>query len=327
MSKGNTARWLRYAGSRRRVTSTGAMLVLLFLVIAFAAYFNCAGGRRVTGSVTALLKARAHPTTEFKIPLKMIQSLKRLHTLPMSIVKNYVAATEMNPEWEWSVLDDDAVFDFMKTQDPLVQRAFEKAPRFAFKADIFRVAYLAQHGGLWADVDIGLSKCPILSQIRPETTFWWSGSQSIFAAAPGHPLLLAALEAIKSKPQDRSDLTTQDESSTDFWWEFSGPGMWDHLLRIAPKSQWLGRDGLIDGGVQFDDSHEEDEMANHGKCWNGKYSESVDDDTVEIGMARWQSNTAGRLMNMLPSCVHRALTYVRFDQVRLAIAEGRLFRI
>jgi tetratricopeptide (TPR) repeat protein len=137
----------------------------------------------------------------------------------------------LNPEHRWACFSEVQASDFIREEfGHDVLQAFRRAHIPAQKADLFRLAWLAARGGIYADAD---DRClePLDNYLRSETTLvvhqedYGSIGNNFIAATPEHPVLVRALEmatiAIK-----RGD--------TDLVWLSTGPG----LLTRAFALEW-----------------------------------------------------------------------------------------
>ncbi len=124
--------------------------------------------------------------------------------------------------WEVAAFDRDGAEAWLAAEAaPPLARRFRAARHPATRADIFRVAYLARAGGLWIDgderpqapIDDWLEGCDLLLvHEKGHSTI----ANSFVGAAPGHPVLTAAAEAIAN--------TSSFKGGIDTWIE-TGPGL------------------------------------------------------------------------------------------------------
>ena len=119
------------------------------------------------------------------------------------------------------VFDDARAQDFIAREcDPAVLQAFHRARHPAMRADLLRLAYLAMHGGLYADAD-DLCRHDLSDWLQPGCTMLLlqedvgSIGNNFIAAVPRHPFILHALERITANILDRPG---------DCIWFVSGPG-------------------------------------------------------------------------------------------------------
>jgi mannosyltransferase OCH1-like enzyme len=105
----------------------------------------------------------------------------------------------LNPGWSYQRFDLASATAFLKARAPAaVQSAFLHAGDAATKADLFRLAFLALEGGVYADAD---DRC--LAPLEPVRAsgvalFGYqedvgSLANDLIGAAPGHPMLARAL--------------------------------------------------------------------------------------------------------------------------------------
>ena len=99
--------------------------------------------------------------------------------------------------------------------------AYRRAREPAQRADIFRLAYLAIHGGFYADAD---DRClaGVGAFVPPDARFvafhedYGTLGNNFLAVAPGHPVIALALQ-LGTAALNRGD--------TDFLWLSTGPGL------------------------------------------------------------------------------------------------------
>lgn len=106
-----------------------------------------------------------------------------------------------NPEFAWYYFDDTKCDQFIK--DHFSQEFYEMycaLPLGIMRSDIWRIAIVYVYGGIYADLD---TECivPAKEWINDEDdlivgieTHWGTLANYVFAAAPKHPAVLAALE-------------------------------------------------------------------------------------------------------------------------------------
>jgi Flp pilus assembly protein TadD len=133
-----------------------------------------------------------------------------------------MAATwRRRPGWRYTALDDQSATAFLAENvgDDAVQ-AFQLAKHPAARADLIRLAWLAVHGGVWADAD-DACRGPLEPLVGGRALVVWQEDRGnlandFIAAVPGHPAIVAARdEAI------RNILDTYTEST----WLATGPGL------------------------------------------------------------------------------------------------------
>ena len=106
----------------------------------------------------------------------------------------------MNPGYTWTVFDDATARDFIIAAcGKLAGHLYARITSPAQKADVFRLAYLAARGGIYADSD---DRChaPLAAIVPAQARLvlyqedFGSVGNNFIAAAPGHPVILRALK-------------------------------------------------------------------------------------------------------------------------------------
>jgi tetratricopeptide (TPR) repeat protein len=125
--------------------------------------------------------------------------------------------------FEHQIFNDASAASFIRRECHRdVVKAFHMAGHPAMRSDLFRLAYLAVKGGLYADADDGC-RHDIRDWLKPGYDLLLlqedvgSIGNNFIAAAPGHPFILAALAEVT-----RNILRKQGDNI----WFISGPGAW-----------------------------------------------------------------------------------------------------
>ncbi|MBR0756432.1 tetratricopeptide repeat protein [Bradyrhizobium jicamae] len=137
----------------------------------------------------------------------------------------------LNSGYRWTGFEDSTAADFLRSEfGGDILRAYTRTQLPAQKADLFRLAYLAARGGIYADAD---DRCLVGfdSYFDPRATLivhqenYGSIGNNFIAAVPEHPVVVRALE-LAAAAMVRGD--------TDLVWLATGPG----LLTRAFALQW-----------------------------------------------------------------------------------------
>lgn len=108
-----------------------------------------------------------------------------------------------NPEYSYEFYDDGRIEDFFKTEYPEeVFKAYKKLNIGAAKADFFRYAILYKKGGVYLDIDSGISG-RLADFIKPDDTaiITHEGDPCLFAQyalvySAGHPFLKKTIDLV-----------------------------------------------------------------------------------------------------------------------------------
>lgn len=142
-----------------------------------------------------------------------------------------------------------ALFDRAKARAWLAERMPEALPQFdaapgpAVEADIFRLAYLSEEGGVWVDID-ERPTAPMAAWLGGETALClaqerWYGTlgNAFIGAVPKHPVITRALASVLALPELKGGVDT---------WVDTGPGL---MTRTAGRWLWerIRATGTVDG--------------------------------------------------------------------------------
>jgi hypothetical protein len=148
----------------------------------------------------------------------------------------------LNPDWEYVRFDAPRAFAFLRAHYvPMVAAAFARAKHPASQADLFRLAYLNLHGGLYVDAD---DRClgPLEAIVPPGVALltWQEGystlANNLLGAAPGHPVIRRALAGA---------VAALNRRDSDSLWLATGPGLLtrafaaDLAETVLTQAEWL----------------------------------------------------------------------------------------
>jgi tetratricopeptide (TPR) repeat protein len=129
---------------------------------------------------------------------------------------------DRNPDFTHRPFDDLAARDFLHTRHyPQVLQAYHRATSPAMQADLFRLAYLACEGGIYADADdrCTTSLAPLLppgAELVLYREYLGTLGNNFMAAIPRHPVILAALEGA---------VRAINRGDQEIIWLATGPGL------------------------------------------------------------------------------------------------------
>lgn len=166
-----------------------------------------------------VLAARA-PGTATSIPRKIVQFWDQPE-IPGDILAGMQTWPQQCLGFEHQIFNDASAHAFIKRScDKTVAKAYRQANHPAMRADIFRLAYLAVEGGIYADADdvcrrsIGDLLFPDRSLVVIQEDLGSVGNNFI-AARPGHPFIEALLARVVDNVLKRQG---------DIIWFLTGPG-------------------------------------------------------------------------------------------------------
>ena len=170
--------------------------------------------------------------------------------IPEDIQKTMSTWAQVNPDYEYRIFNDASAGEFLKQHyGSSVVRAFQMSNHAAMRADIFRLAYLKQCGGIYADADDLCrhsidswfdSGCELLLVQEHLGTI----GNNFIASMPNHPFIEVAFERVVSQILSRQG---------DVWFA-SGPG----CITMAFCGYYLDvlSQGLLPDGVKVKTCYE-----------------------------------------------------------------------
>jgi tetratricopeptide (TPR) repeat protein len=198
--------WLRIPALRRAVLnnpdSTGAAIALMIAV-------------RQAGAFARVVDHPSEPDSPIS---KRIMQFWDSEDLPPDVDRLMRSWGDRNPDHTIHVFSDRTARDYLKRRHPnSVLAAYRRIQEAAQKSDIFRLAWLAAEGGVYADAD-DRSLRPLATVIpgNADLVMYQEDVASIgnnfIAARPGHPVIVQALtravEAINRGDTDNVWLST-----------------------------------------------------------------------------------------------------------------------
>ncbi|APB98204.1 tetratricopeptide repeat protein [Polynucleobacter asymbioticus] len=183
-----------------------------------------------------------------KIPISIIQFWDN-KVVPLGIEEIMQSWRNLNPSSRYQLFDDQSAQQFIQTHHlPDILRAFRMANHPAMRSDLFRLAYLYEFGGIYADAD---DLC-----INPIDQFIGGGidlilvqeptgsiGNNFLAASPKHPFIKFALSCVVQNILNRAGGV----------WFASGPG----ALTISFCQMYIHfiERGQVPPGIVITESH------------------------------------------------------------------------
>lgn len=122
--------------------------------------------------------------------------------IPEDIQKTMKTWTILHPEYQYDVFDDQKALIFLQEHlDPRISRAFRMSNHAAMRADLFRLSYLYEKGGIYADAD-DACRARIDSWLEPGIELLLiqehlgTVGNNFMAVVPKHPFIRGALDRI-----------------------------------------------------------------------------------------------------------------------------------
>jgi len=150
-----------------------------------------------------------------------------------------------NPDYKHTRFTDKSAQDYLAARfPPPVLTAYRRVTEPAQKADIFRLAVLVLEGGVYTDADDRSLRAldtiiPVDANLVLYQENLGSAGNNFIAAAPGHPVLVAALQFV---------VAAVNRGDTDAIWLLSGPGLLTRALvqtAIIPHATGMLPDGMV----------------------------------------------------------------------------------
>ena len=150
-----------------------------------------------------------------------------------------------NADYKYTRFTDKTAQDCLAARFPLpVLTAYRRVTEPAKKADIFRLAVLVLEGGVYTDADDrSLQALDTIIPADANLVLYQenlgSAGNNFIAAAPGHPVLAAALQAV---------VAAVNRGDTDAIWLLSGPGLLTRALvqtAIIPHATGMLPNGMV----------------------------------------------------------------------------------
>jgi hypothetical protein len=214
---------------------------------AIALFIQLRRGRRLT----TLAEARRAGGTR-RIPRRIAQFWDQ-DELPPDLARFAETWRDNNPGCEYQLYSERSAFEWLRKRELRDEaRAFLRAREPAQRADLFRLAWLAQEGGYWADID---DRCvapidlidPGGRDLVAYQEDIGSAGNDFLGAIPGHPLIVGALGAATE---------TINRGAGDILWLSTGPGLLTRIFAVAATADleaFLGPDGplILERGELF----------------------------------------------------------------------------
>lgn len=179
---------------------------------------------------------RPLPNPQHRIPRRVVQFWDDAD-MPRDLVQTTHAWRALVRSKRYRLFNDRSAEIFLRQwHSPEVLQAFRAANHPAMRSDLFRLAFLARFGGLYADCDdLPIGDCSMLFEagfglILVQEVFGSIGN-NIIASVPEHPFIIESLRVVVNQILER-----QGESL----WFLSGPGV------LTKVFCWMYRDQLQD---------------------------------------------------------------------------------
>lgn len=169
---------------------------------------------------------------------------------PPADIRSLMASWNGGTGWDYHLFDERTAEAFLKRNAGRdVARAFRRASHAAQRADIFRLAWLAREGGLYADAD-DRRLADFADLVPAGVGFvayqenYGSIGNNFLAAVPDHPVIVRALSLAT---------TAINRGDKDFVWLSTGPGLITRAMAQVLSED--DRDAIL-GGILVRELHD-----------------------------------------------------------------------
>jgi mannosyltransferase OCH1-like enzyme len=195
--------------------------------------------------------------------------------------------SEHNPKFTREIYDDQDIEQFIK-DDPQLLEAYKNIDIGVVKADFFRLVWLLEKGGVYADIDmISLKEMENLDDTdmlvlhdrnKNELVFHFLGS------VKGNPIIQKTLKECVTNINEKKHLEGYGSDKTGFISKICGPEVFSKVFKEETGIQKFGETELIKDGmtIRIVDSQKYDQILSHKHIGWSYYV-----DTYRIGQSYW----------------------------------------
>lgn len=199
--------------------------------------------------------------------------------LPVCLKKNLETMRDMNPDLTFVYFSDADVDAWMRANASASEiQAFDQLNVGAARADLFRIVYMFQAGGVWVDADLTAlcisERSPMSARLELFDMGFKNFSYILIGCTPGHPLLRKTLDMIVERVCGTESLMTVS---------MTGP----HVLQDAFKIMYKRNSDTQEFGLFHSGTLHEFRYSS-GKCGNVKIA-CYNDAMREMNVHRWQA--------------------------------------
>lgn len=155
-----------------------------------------------------------------------------------------------NPEFSYRLFDDAACEALVADVVPHLLNDYRRFPHAVMRADFFRYAAIYRDGGVYADIDMEcvrpiaplLTLAPVMLSVEAHLTarrqhelgyaLPFQIANCIFAARPGHPFFMEAMERSAALGRERSQISRAEIE------DVTGPRMLTRLFFEQPRADF-----------------------------------------------------------------------------------------
>lgn len=202
------------------------------------------------------------------IPKKIWQTYKDPYNeLPQYIKETSRSWIEINPDYDYEYMDDQAARDFIKKEyGSAMLDIFDSVPVGVMRGDMWRYLVIYAYGGVYTDLDTLCLK-PIDTWMIDDKSLIVCPEHDIhlcqwtFAASPGHPSIKSVIDLMVKRLSDNPNWDIPH-----FVHFYTGPGVWTEgiLSSLNIKKE----NNIIDKSLEWNNSSRAKELGFH--CYGGE---------------------------------------------------------
>jgi len=140
---------------------------------------------------------------------KLIHQTAKTRDIPPKWLAYQTKLRALHPDWSYRLWTDEDNLAFVKAEYPQLLDIYQKLPINIMRVDVIRYLIVHKHGGLYLDLDYEMLK-PFDKLDHDIVLPWESDGEfgpendrvcnSIFAAAPAHPLFKMVIDDLLARP-------------------------------------------------------------------------------------------------------------------------------
>ncbi len=221
-----------------------------------------------------------------RIPKTIMQTIKSKE-VPSRLEYYIDQISEHNPTFSREIYDDKDIEKFIEN-DPKLLQAYNNIDIGVVKADFFRLVWLLNKGGVYADIDmISLKKMENLENVDMLVLHDKSKNELVFhflASTKENPIIRKTLDECISNINGKKHLEGYGSDKTGFISKICGPEVFSKVFKEETGISKFGETELVKDGITIRvvDSQKYDKILSHKHIGWSYYV-----DTYRIGQSYW----------------------------------------